>query len=104
MKDYREIVAGMYIRHSLKQCIGTTAYIQFMENHNKSIGSDHCFKHFMRHVRGGVGLILTTAFLWNRNRQGQAYWNGLSSKWDSHVIVNSIDRTLSHILENTERR
>lgn len=104
MKNYREIVAGMYAKHCFKQCIGTTAYIQFMENHNKSFRSDHCFKHIMGHVRCGVGLILTTAFVWNHNSQGHAYWNELSSKWDIYVIDNSIDRTLSRILANTERQ
>ena len=104
MKDYRQIVAGMYVKHSLKQCIGTTAYIQFMESHNNSFGSDHCFEYFMNHTQCGARVIFTMAFAWYYTRQGHMYWEKLASKWERYVVDNGIDRTLSHILENTERK
>lgn len=104
MEDYRQIVAGMYARHHFKQCIGTTAYIQFMENHNASFGSDHCFKYIMGWTKGGVSQFPLAAFPWYDTKQGHVYWLELARKWRRYVVDNGIDRKLSYILENTEMK
>lgn len=102
MKNYREIVAGMYARHCFKQCVGTTAYLQFTENIDKPLGRKHSFRYIVRHTQRDIGRMLMTAFSWRCTKQGHQYWSELHLQWSKFALDTDIYRKLSRILKNTE--
>lgn len=102
MKNYREIVAGMYARRCFKQCIGTTAYIQFTENVDRPMGCRRSFGYIVNNIQRDIGDILMRAFCWRNTEQGHQYWSELHLQWSKFANDTDICRKLSHILKNTK--
>lgn len=63
-------------------------FIKFLEDNNAWENFERAFKNYHRDVKGykklcerDISAALTGAFKWSETKEGQKYWEKLSSKW-----------------------